>query len=163
MIWSNYLSVILPAAFSTIDALNLPTPLNQTVEFLSQLTSDWGCSYSTFTTAPHYKDCERAFRKLPQSGVRGKFHQTGKDDLYKLPVSRLYNTCRVTVSLLPEAQQDESLWVEIVFMSEVLNDLCVDGRNYGGYILTGQNESIKIELMSAWAENGTVGGQVDVT
>lgn len=48
-------------------------------------------------------------------------------------------------------------------MSEVLNDLCVDGRNYGGYILTGQNESIKIELMSAWAENGTVGGQVDVT
>ena len=30
MIWPNALSVILPAAFSIINALNLPTPLNQT-------------------------------------------------------------------------------------------------------------------------------------
>ena len=94
------------------------------------------------------------------------FHDTGDDDGYKLPVIRSYRTCAFRVSLLEDgAQQDESSWSDIIFRAEILNDLCVNGRNSGGYIHVGQNERIRIEVMNVNAQNGTLveGGQVDMT
>lgn len=164
MFWPNYLSVILPAAFSTIHALNLPTPLNQTVEFPSQLTSSWGCAHEPFGDAPLYTDCEVLYRQLPQSIDQATFHQKGEHDEYRLPVDRSYNTCMLAITLLIEGLQDRSSWAEIAFRAEMLNDMCVNGTNDGGYVKTGERGMILVLLMGVIpAENRTLGGQVDVT
>ena len=165
MIWPNYLSVILPAAFSTIHALHLPTPSNQTVGFHSELASAWECTFAPHKIPPRYADCSVAYDQLPHSETRGTFHDTGEDDEYKLPVTKWYKTCSLSISLLEdEGQQDECSWAEIVFKAEILNDLCVNGKNDGGYIQVGQNQRIRIELMSFKVPSGTVvSGQVDTT
>ena len=158
MLWPNYLSIILPAAFSTIHALNLPTPLNQTVEL-----PDWQCSTRPFRNPPLYRDCEVAYRELPRSINRGIFHQMGEEDGYKLPVERSSNTCTVTVTLLAEGRQEKGSWAEIVSKAAMLNHICVNGINDGGYIMAGQYGRIWVMLMSASAGNRTVDEQVDVT
>ena len=165
MIWPNHLSVILPAAFSTIHALHLPTPSNQTVGFPSKLAFVWECRFGPHYIPPRYVDCRVACGQLPNSEAQATFHDTGEDDGYKLPVIRSYKTCALSVSLLQDgAQQDESSWSDITFRAEILNDLCVNGRNRGGYIHVGQNERIRIELGSVRSRNGTVvGGQLDIT
>ena len=163
MIWPNYLSVILSAAFSTVLALKFPTPLNQTVEFPFQLTADWECLTTPFSTAPHYTDCEVCYKDLPQSINQATFHQMGEADQYRLPVQRYHNSCMLSVTLLTEGEQDQSSWAEIAFKAEMLNDLCVNGTNGGGYVKTGQNEKIWVMLTRNPMENQTVGAQVDVT
>ena len=163
MIWINYLTLILPATFYTIHALHLPTPLNQSMESLSVMPSDRDCVRIHFDIIPHYKDCIKAYNKLPHSSIRGSFHQTGEEDLYKLPVSTWHRTCMVNVSLLQDNQQDVASWVEIAFMAEILNDLCINGKNTGGYLRMGENGRIKITLLGLNLQNGTAGGQVDVT
>ena len=165
MIWPNYLSVILLAAFSTIYALHLSTPANRTVGFPSKLASLWECTFIPRDIPPGYVDCCVAYIQLPHSETQGTFHDTGEEDEFKLPVKRSYDTCALTVSLLGDgAQQDISSWAEIVFEARILNDLCVNGRNSGGYYQTGQYGRIRIELESAKVPNGTLvgGGQVDV-
>ena len=162
MIWPNYLTIILPATFYTIYALHLPTPSNQSMESPSE-TSDRECFTVPFAIIPHYKDCIIAYNRLPHSGIRGSFHQTGEEDLYRLPVSRWYRTCMINVSLLKDDQQDESSWVEIAFMAEILNDLCIDRKNTGGYLRMGENGRIRITLLGVNLQNGTAGGQVDIT
>ena len=162
MIWLNYLSVVLPAAFSTIHALSLPIPLNQTLGSPFQLSSDWECSPIPFIHPPHYTDCEAAYNQLPQSSDQAIFHQMGLEDGYRLPAQILHKTCMLSVSLLGEGQQDQSSWAEIAFRAETLNHLCINGLNHGGYIKTGQKERIWIMLMSASTENRTVSGQLDV-
>ena len=69
----------------------------------------------------------------------------------------------VNVSLLQDNQQDVASWVEIAFMAEILNDLCINGKNTGGYLRMGENGRIKITLLGLNLQNGTAGGQVDVT
>lgn len=165
MIWPNYLGVILPAAFSTIHALHLPIPTNQTVGSPSKLASGWECTFIPRDIPPGYVDCCMAYIQLPHSETRETFHDTGEEDGYKLPVKRSYNTCALTVSFLGDGgQQDISSWAEIVFKARILNDLCVNGRDSGGYYQTGQYGRIRVELESAKVPNWTLvaGGQVDV-
>ena len=69
----------------------------------------------------------------------------------------------INVSLLKDDQQDESSWVEIAFMAEILNDLCIDRMNNGGYLRMGENGRIRITLLGVNLQNGTAGGQVDIT
>ena len=167
MMWINCLTVILPATFYTIHALHLPTPLNQSMESLSKLTSEWECVLIHLDIIPRYKDCIKAYNQLPNrlpySSIRGSFHQIGEEDLYKLPVSRWHRTCLINVSLFRDNQQDVASWVEIVFMAEQLNDLCIQGTNTGGYLRMGENGRIKITLLGVNLQNGTAGGQIDVT
>ena len=87
------------------------------------------------------------------------FHLEGEDDGHRLPVVKAYNTCTLRVTL-EEGMQDESSWAEVVFQAKLLNDLCVNGKNEGGYITTGKNRRIWIIIMSdSPVEIGTVGGQ----
>ena len=160
MIWPNHLIIVLSAAFSTIHALNLPIPLNRTVELPSQLTSDWECLTIPFSKPLVYTDCEVAYRELPDTTYRAIFHQKGEDDGHRLPVEKSHNTCTLSVSLA-EGLQDKSSWAEIAFKAEMLNDLCVNGMNDGGYIKTGQYRRIWITLMNA--DNGMVSKEVDAT
>ena len=107
-----------------------------------------------------------AYNELPHSETRGTIHDTGEQDGYKLPVKRSYKTCALSVSLLEDGgQQDISSWAEIVFTAEILNDLCVNGRNSGQYYQTGLYGRIEIELESVKIRNGTLvgGGQSDMT
>ena len=69
----------------------------------------------------------------------------------------------INVSLLEDDQQDEASWVEIASMADILNDLCMNGRNTGGYLRMGENERIKITLLGVYLQNRTAGGQVDMT
>ena len=165
MIWPNYISVILPAAFSTIHALHLPTPSNQTVAISPELAYRWGCTFAPLNIPPRFFDCIGAFLQLPNSRIRGRFHDGGEDDGYKLPVRMSDGTCALRVSLLEDGgQYEECSWADIVFSAEILNDLCMDGRNTGGYIEAGYNQRIKIEFRGVNVRNGTVGGElVDMT
>lgn len=165
MIWPNYLSVIFPAAFSTIHALHLPTPSNQTIGNSSKLASRWECTFAPLGIPPLFLDCTEAYVRLPRSHIRGRFHDAGEDDGYKLPVKRSHGTCALSVSLLEDGgQYDECSWAEIRFRAEVLADICVNGRNSGGYMKAGYNQRIKIEFKGVDVRNGTVvSGQLDVT
>ena len=164
MIWPNALSVILPAAFSIINALNLPTPLNQTEGSLSQLTSNWECfDCYPWEPIPSYIDCEYAMRQLPFDPTRGTFNYTGVEDEYKLPVYKLYKTCGIAVEMNPGVNQpDESSWAEIVFQTQRLNDGCVAGLSKpDGIARTGQHGRLRITLLTAWMEkwdSGWTGG-----
>ena len=160
MIWRNHLVVILSAALSTIHALNLPILSNQTVELPSQLTSYWECVTKPVSKPLLYTDCEVAFRDLPNSTYQAIFHEGGEEDGHRLPVEKSHNTCTLSVSLA-EGLQDKSSWAEIALKAEMLNDLCVNGANDGGYIRAGQYERIYVTLMSA--EDGTMTGEVDAT
>lgn len=101
---------------------------------------------------------------LPKAKIQHTFHNSGDEDGYKLPVIRSYKTCALSVSLLIGEEQDESSWAEIAFRAEILNDLCVNGENSGGYMQTGRYGRIRIDLMSVNIRNGTVvGGEVDMT
>lgn len=133
------------------------------MESPSILSSDRECFIIPYDIIPHYPDCIAAYIQLPHSGIRGSFHQTGEEDLYKLPVSRWQRTCMINVSLLEDDQQDEASWVEIASMADILNDLCMNGRNTGGYLRMGENERIKITLLGVYLQNRTAGGQVDMT
>ena len=165
MIWPNYLSVILPAAFSTIHALHLPTPSNQTVAISSELANRWGCTFAPLNIPPRFLDCTGAYHQLPNSRIQGIFHDAGEDDGYKLPVKISHGTCALRVSLLEDGgQYEECSWADIVFSAQILNDLCMDGRNTGGYMEAGYHQRIKIEFSSVNVRNGTVGGgMVDMT
>ena len=165
MIWPNYLSVILPTAFSTIHALHLPTPSNQTVAISSELAYRWDCTFAPLDIPPVYSDCIGAYVQLPISRNRGRFHDGGEEDGYKLPVKVSFGTCALNVTLLEDGRQYvESSWANIVFFAEVLHDLCIDGRHTGGYIEMGYNQRIKIEYSSVDVRNGTVGVElVDTT
>lgn len=162
MIWP-YLIAVLSAAFSPIHALVFPTLLNQTAGFPARLTSDWACQTAPFHDPPLYTDCEVAYSQLPVSTNEAIFHQEGEEDGYRLPVEKGYNTCGVTVTLVREHIQDKTSWANIAFKAEILNDLCVNGKNDGGFIKTGQFGRIWVILMNVAGGNRTVGGQVDVT
>ena len=79
------------------------------------------------------------------------FHDAGEDDGYKLPVKMSHWTCALSVSL-PEdgGQYEECSWADIVFSAQVLNELCMNGRNTGGYMEAGYNQRIKIEFRGVW-------------
>lgn len=52
-----------------------------------------------FTPVPAYYDCAQAILQLPRPEGRGAFHNGLPDDIFRLPVEKEFESCRVKVEL----------------------------------------------------------------
>ena len=87
---------------------------------------------------PVYEDCLSAIAKLPHSSVVGSFHNSGPNDLYKLPITRASGTCAVMVHLnTGRGATTASAWTSIALGAIKVNVECVStfrfSRKTGGW------------------------------
>ena len=95
------------------------------------------------------RDCLNAIMSLPTTGLRGEFHsdEDRASDQFKLPVTRTYNHCVVTVSIR-KGLHDECSWNTISNVAGQLASTCSAGYfpngKSGGKAFTGDLAWIQI-------------------
>ena len=146
----------------TIFAMTLPTLLNLTAELMPlDATEDpeahcTPADESTRIRLPVMADCTRAIRALPQSHYIGHFHIGGESSLWRLPIIQTSGSCKALVSLHEDIDQDQGSWGDIRSSGA---RLLIDCRKHyepwgvqrtGGWITSGANNGIVIELALSW-------------
>ena len=86
--------------------------------------------------------------ELPESTSSGIFHNAGRDDEYRLPVSLANVGCQVDVTI-SDSRQEISNWPAVRFAANQLIAACTEGGDYpyaetGGYARIGQNGNIRV-------------------
>lgn len=70
---------------------------------------------SLFTPCPAYFDCVQAILQLPNLQGQGSFHNGAPDDVFRLPVEKTHESCRVRVELRHQgSSRQSSSWHVVV-------------------------------------------------
>ena len=94
--------------------------------------------------------CLKLLVELPEGTLGGIFHNAGRDDEYRLPVSLSAIGCQVDVTI-PEGRQDLSNWPAVRFAANQLIAACTEGADFpyaetGGYARIGQIGNIRVTV-----------------
>lgn len=66
-----------------------------------------------FKFRPHFGDCIKAIKELPDTTTEGEFHCGSRMDGFQLPVTEGYGGCVVSVDLGYSRQRDVTSWYHI--------------------------------------------------
>ena len=113
---------------------------------------------------PSFSDCGGALRYLPSNHIIGSFHTGGDDNQFKLPITKAYETCSVTVELPNLGIEETGTWLGVGAAAMQLNMVCVNNKYIGGWTTAGNHERIRITLDYAKAleveANVTTSGEI---
>ncbi|KAL2049357.1 hypothetical protein ABVK25_010367 [Lepraria finkii] len=120
-----------------------------------QSNTEYHC-FTILLVYPLYRHCEAAIRHLPSPSFPGDFHTGFPFNLFSLPVTIRYHTCKVVVELVnPNDRSEEGIfWWHIVSRALDLNSVCRTPRvssrfsitTTGGYVLAGSGLGISVTL-----------------
>lgn len=125
---------------------NLTTP--------PQSDTEYHC-FTILHVYPLFRHCEAAIRNLPSPPFPGDFHTGFPFNLFSLPVTTRYRTCKVIVELVnPNDRSEEGIfWWHIVSRALDLNSVCQTPRaslqflrTTGGYVYAGSGLGISVTL-----------------
>ena len=110
---------------------------------------------------PLIQDCAHAIRYLPVTPYIGTFHIGGEPSLWRLPDSRSYDTCSVSIILHEDFDIEVGSWTDIrnVAAETLLKcRLPLDEggkRRTGGWITTGAQNGLVVQLVKSPYEPAT--------
>ncbi len=115
---------------------------------------------------PLSRDCMRAIRALPDTHYVGTFHYGSPENLWRLPVSRSYESCKVSVTLNEDVDREAGSWEDVQWAGIYLLLWCRKtlepggAQRTGGWIASGVEEGVVVRLIKRGylVENGTGAG-----